>query len=59
MDSVKASRCSAIITTYEGLLRLSVNKHGHLAVTSLNGNNPELVLDSKGIYEQMIRKARA
>jgi len=40
-------------------LRLSVNKHGHLAVTSLNGNNPELVLDSKGIYEQMIGKARA
>ena len=40
-------------------MRLSVNKHGHFAVTSLNGNNPELILNSKGLYEQMIRKARA
>jgi len=39
-------------------LRLFVKKHGHLAVTSLHGNNAELVLKSNGIWEEMIDKAR-
>ncbi len=46
------------MTTYKGLLRISVNKQDHLAVTSLHDNNAELILRSKGIREEMIDKAR-
>jgi hypothetical protein len=43
VDSVKAGRRGAIMTNREVLLRLSVNKHDHLAVTSLHDNNAEII----------------
>ena len=42
VDSVKAG-CFGVMTNHEALLRLSVDKNDHLAVTSLHENNAEII----------------
>jgi hypothetical protein len=42
VDSVEAG-CFGVMTNHEALLRLSVDKNDHLAVTSLHENNAEII----------------
>jgi len=43
VDYVEAGDFGALMTNHEALLRLSVNKDDHTAMTSLHDNNAEII----------------